>query len=639
MSGFAYVDSLAAMAAAREAGWNRIVTDVPPLAALPQVAGFVHNIESAIAQAQANIIGDTTTRLSLMVDERLRASSLPSSLGLIGGMVQTAGGFGRLSTALLHRAAVMSEAQARTPGNIGLFTHSSTWLKPGQLLSADRFASPFPDLAARGFFGERSVSVRSIPAQRSSGEAPSTTVSGLRKVAHLPTPLLVEALLSRFGTRKGGQTIVVGVENETIREAAPWLRKAGFNLRRIGNKLLRPAAGQERAPNREAVAELLQGVFRCHLEEAAPFTPAQCEALEALLLDHLSSGLADMASRMEGLRTLVAEIFDGDRASRVFLTNGLFGLLGAQLYGILREHGVTVIDCEHGVTTGLSEHSQRKIAYSEASAADHVLVCSENSARHFAEARRADSVGRHVVGLPVQVRRVLRKPLQRLLHRRALGLDARTELILHVATWPFSGNMRPGFGVPSDTIVLETSRTLVNEVYGKLGKRVVYKSYPTQRYPDEPTLAEFVPAPPGVSYAPSEDLRYLRAAADIIVTCSPTSTLGWIVGANVPIVWLDSRIINPVINPPWHEVIRDSFLVVDIDAEDWAETLRRLLAQPLSELSQAYDKRAAARQFLYSSAVLGPNPAAGRVAAKVIANIASSLPPANNAGQSMKKAG
>jgi hypothetical protein len=341
-------------------------------------------------------------------------------------------------------------------------------------------------------------------------------------------------------------------------------------------------------------------------------------AIRDVACDWLSSALARARADWPAVVQHVdAKIEPG----QVVLTSGLFGPSGTMVYAALRRRGATVVDFEHGVTMGISAHSERKLDFTEAASCDVLLCCSEAAAQAFSSARNVPVRRVEAIGLADQTRCLFRPRIQRLLSRRRLGLTGSQTTVLHVSTWPHYGNMRPGFGTPTETVVADTERTLVEEVYPKIPHRVVYKPYPTQRFPHEPPLESRLRLAPNLAFCPPEDLRYLRAAADVIVTGTPTSTLGWVVGAGVPVVWLASRRVFPLRDAACEAAFSEAFLTVDMDAADWRERLVALLSRSLDELQRDWRAREGARRPLLERAVIGPPGETGRRGANIVLSL------------------
>lgn len=627
MSSLVFIDTPEAMSAARVAGERLIVTDNPLLAADPACEG-VENVEARIDQATANRLGLAAIRISEAVDDCLRAGQSAALIGIPADHLQLAGALCRLLAAILYRAAAFAlRLRDADVDSIVLRVTETAGLNSNRPLVIPRLFCPHVALAAEGFFAPRTVELAYIGqagVAKNTGEIPRNFI---RRFIHRPVSEWLHAALERSRLDWlycNGPVLAVTKTNETLGETLPWLAARRYRLKHI-DKLLDSIQVPKSAKNDERFAEIAKRAVASafEIEDAALgiFLDHERLAIMRLVTAQVSDGLAALTATRPALQMAIAAIARDVSKPRILLSNGLFGPFGALIYALLRQADFTVIDFEHGVTTGLSAHSQAKIRFSEASTSDVIMVCANNAAHGFSFARNAQNVRREVIGLSEQTRRLLWPKIQRRLARRFLGLRADDSVVMHVSTWPYMGNMRPGCGPPTDTFVYATDRKLITHVYGRVPHTVLFKEYPTQRYPWQPSYSAIFTCASNVRIVPPEDLRYVRSAADIIVTATPTSTLGWLVGTDVPIVWLESRLINPLATEELRQAFLASFLCVDLDEADWAEQLSNILSHPLSEIRRKWEARADARRKLYSEAILGPSGGAGRRAAKIIDEI------------------
>lgn len=629
MSRLAYVDSRKAVELAQRTIAPELVTDISPLAAHPSLRGVVTDLERLMSQDEANAIGAFAISLALEMDAVVRAGALPAALGLDPDFVRMGGGTSRLTSGILHRARTMSRALAqRDVTDVDLYVLNTPYVAPLAGPIPTRFGCPFPTLAEKGFFGSRTV--RHVPYDMPlpfEGK-PDSSVGGLRRLAHLPLLSLVYEVASRIGLDRLGHTdLVVGSENEALREALPWLKLFGFRIIRAG-KLTSVSSEKGTAVDEAlviAAQDQLAEWSQPRIQQVLQFTEDEARALAHGIAEATIKGIVASAHRLPGMRRRIDEVF-GRRGRKLFLTNGLFGLDGAQMFALLRKRGVTVVDFEHGVTTGLSAHSQKKIAFSEAATSDVLLVCSENAKLAFQEAGRGNSLQIMVTGLSDQTRRLYRPQLQRWLARKALGLrSAEKSVVMHVSTWPHSGNMRPGFGTPLESLVVDLRKVLIEDVYSKLDTPVVFKDYPTRRFIDEPQPQELFEVGGNIIFPSFEDLRYLRAAADVLVTASPTSTLGWVLGSHKPTIWLASRRINPLLGEAQDALFADALISVDVDAPGWADELLGVLSMPLSRLQVIWGSKREDRETLLKGFVFGERRCSGLAGARAVRDLAKGM--------------
>ncbi|MGE5147207.1 MAG: hypothetical protein ACM3N5_10695, partial [Candidatus Eiseniibacteriota bacterium] len=283
--------------------------------------------------------------------------------------------------------------------------------------------------------------------------------------------------------------------------------------------------------------------------------------------------------------------------------------------------GVTLVDVEHGATTGLAHTSERRLAVSEATTSDVLLVSTAAAARSFARARGDGRPRIETVGLADQTRHVFRRGFQRRRARRRLGLGAGEIAVMHVSTLLYGGNMRPGDDTSVESFVYETERRLLTEVYAGVGKTILFKPYPAQRFVHHVGYDALFALPPNVRLIDWADFRYVRAAADVIVTTANSSTIGWCVGADVPMVHLGSRNVHALVDDDLRARFDDAFLTVDLDSADWPDRLATLLSRDIGDIAEAWRAKTAARRDLVRDAIAGPPGSVGRRAAAMVAGL------------------
>jgi hypothetical protein len=613
----AVIDSQEAAARARADGADILATDNPLLAA----AAAVENIDRLVPQPQAFALGKLALAIAHEIDRKLANPALVARYSLLEDSIYTAGVLSRTIASLLHRGATLARALEKfSATRVAVFAVDVPPFAPAQPFAISRFSHPARTLAERGFFGEKPVAIHAVEAALPGTVNDTATSDPVRRIALFsPGVIAHEALRRVMPAPRSG--VVVAEENETIRETLPWLGLKGVRARARG-ALVRPpkaalaAAAVRGCPVDPVVASSLEDAVRAQLNGGDVFDAAQADAVARLVLEHVSAGLEYLARQIKEIDERLSRWF-GARGG-VLLTNGLFGPAGAQAYGLCRRRGIQVVEFEHGVTAGISALTDLKLAEGQVPTGDLILVVSNNAARAFAANRKRDTPV--PVGLPDCVRGMRHATLQRRLARKALNIGPRHFCIMHVSALLYAGNLRPGLGTPSESTTYEIDRTLIEDVYASLPHRVVFKQYPTQRFPYEPGYQEMFRLAPNVSVTKEEDFRYIRAAADVIVTVTPTSTLGWCVGTGKPLVWLDSGIINPLSRDDLRDAFCQAFLFVSLDDSDWPEQLKALLQRDPATIAADWRKRAPAREALLRNVIAGPEHA-GRRAADLIVDL------------------
>ena len=89
-------------------------------------------------------------------------------------------------------------------------------------------------------------------------------------------------------------------------------------------------------------------------------------------------------------------------------------------------------------------------------------------------------------------------------------------------------------------------------------------------------------------------------------------------GCDVPLVWLDSKVANPIISETLRQQFQDSFISIDTDDANWPDMLHGVLNRDISTIYKEWDSKAEARRVLLENAIAGPSGSVGRRAAGLI---------------------
>ena len=408
----------------------------------------------------------------------------------------------------------MSRALAKHKNlkQISLFSAGQPALDANTPFVSSRFAAPYPRLSEQGFFDGLSVSTYPVEVVLPESVNETGTKNIFLKVAMIPVGFLLMRVLkiSRLNVLKKRQ-IYIGGENEALRETMPWLLTYGFGLKNIGKLITAPGYVPDRdaIKNISAILRPLVGeIIDKSLASITDFSPPQCEAIKENTLEHLAAGLDAMKQSSAALEKRLENIVVQNRQPTFLLTNGLFGPIGAQIYGLCRARGIKVIDFEHGVTTGLSALSQEKIEYSEITSCDALMVSSNSAKASFEKAHDAAGKAVHTIGLADKVRKVSHSRLQRFVVRKRLGIKSSETAVFHISTYTHSANVRPGLGTPTESLVFDTNRDLIRKAYQHLPHRIFFKPYPTQRFPYEPPYELVFSEVSDIQFLTDEDFRY-----------------------------------------------------------------------------------------------------------------------------------
>lgn len=635
MKGLLLVDTPEAVACGLAAQPDALLaSDNPHLVDEMAVRGACHDIDRHITAADADRLGLFSVEMAKLVDARLAGAPL---LGLLGFNLQhfsIASLTVRLFASLTYRSVALSRClRVVQPERIAIAAVDDQPPAGVPMIFMERFQSPWPRLARQGFFGDVPWTGQAMSYTPPKNLNDTRSGDTVRRFALMPMGALLGWGALKLGISKalavcGRPAVLIESDNELIREVTGELLLKGIGVIPVAHGAGKPltAAVRDRfeAEIYPQVSEILQVPLAQAYRDLGELSECESVAVAKLAAWHIAGGLLRLSMRLPMLQ---AEIDAARRQLKsdvpaLVLVNGLYGGEGSQYYSHCRERGVTVVNFEHGVTTGLSCHSESKISFSEVTNCDVMFVSSEAAAKSF----RRGSVKTRVVpcGLSDQTRKMHLPEVQRSFARRSLGLKGQKPVAMHIVTAPLQGNWRAGPFAYAERDAIEINRRLIRDVYAQSPDwTVVFKDYPTQRFPYEKSCDDYTGGGENIVFASNEDFRYVRAAADILITTMPTSTLGWCAGTGRPLIWIESPV-TPLLNDDQRRLFSEAFFVVDAGSENWTAALRELLHAGLPALQREWQRKRDARRAVLENYIMGPPGRAAAVAAGEISRLLSS---------------
>ena len=321
------------------------------------------------------------------------------------------------------------------------------------------------------------------------------------------------------------------------------------------------------------------------------------------------------AGALQTARTVLAD--HGRAMPPIVLTNGLY----APHDNILREHllkaGIRCVEFSHGAT-GMLEQYRHHLLYFDIAHSRYYVSFAQNEI-DFYDGLKPDSRPTFFLGGSQGVTTARRPTIARWAGRRIWGVDRNERLILYAPTRFMYGQYALP-DMPLDMPYWETMRRLVERVLARAeGRRVVklhrkglVRGQAAAIYERFGHPLEHVDLPPGVEVRYAPDLTYMRHAADVILIDRATSTIGWAMDSQRPIVYLEQE--TCPLTPTAREAIGKGLFLVD-DCEGWEERLSSLLASPKREFEAEWNDKSPDRKRLHDVFTNGP-----RVSARSLVN-------------------
>ncbi len=413
-----------------------------------------------------------------------------------------------------------------------------------------------------------------------------------------------------LGPKRSSGRVYVARNNEAIREMLPHLIEADCSIALLPTpKLGAPGEPEPAAPN----ALDLQQALEAALAERG--VAVQTKRLAQIAAERLRSVSRRWRSTMR-LAADAAERLAGNGPT-VIVTNTVSGLPLTMLTDQAAARGVPTVVVEHGVSAGLSRFHEVLRRWAEPAHGSVYLACAPRAVSFFREEPALDPVRFEVIGLPAQTRHVPLRRLQRIVARRRLGAWPGQRVVVYLGR-SVQNNTRKIAHSPEDAHLHRIQRTIADEVLPRVHGVPVMKLYSTRRYIDgDPLLEGFAPPQP-VRTLKAGDFRFLRAAADVILLETPLSTLGWALGAGVPVFFLADPM-TPL-RPGAREALSRALFFFDLTQPDWADAVVAALNQDLAEIGRQWAAKAAARETLLRDWVFGPGDA-GRLGSVAVRSL------------------
>lgn len=404
----------------------------------------------------------------------------------------------------------------------------------------------------------------------------------------------------------GRGTLVIASESDAIEECFVSLVRAGWKIVRLGT----PIANVRRGATQDIeLPKSVADIWRKFAKDLIAEDVA--DAAGQIFLNRLSAAMSVYPSWLNAMRSTAREIvasYSGASGRLVVVGNGFYAPSYRLLDRCVRDLTVPVVCLEHGAGKGLGDRHDYTVTTSTTFADTFIAYNDETKYLHdkFQADRRQSTI---VSGAP-KTQYFARFPkIQRFFARKYLGVESRKPLLIYVSSLT-TNNVPQGYGTCTDAAYADFQRELL-EIFAEFPGNVVVKPYPAHRFAD-PEQIWHMPLPPNTRLAPFGEFRHIRWAADILLLDLCSSTLGWAMGSNIPIVYVDN-----VSNPMTERAAiaaRSSLFYVDASVDEWRSNLSSVLGRPIERISQDWLAMADERREFERRFVLGPrNQLAGKV--------------------------
>jgi len=198
--------------------------------------------------------------------------------------------------------------------------------------------------------------------------------------------------------------------------------------------------------------------------------------------------------------------------------------------------------------------------------------------------------------------------LSRLIARKLWNIKRGDNVVLYVPTKFHGKKIRP-YKTYTDIQYWDYQKKLVQDVFPAIDKHVYIKKHKKGLLSSIDTRISpisIIGASNNVELKEQPDLRFCRYSADIIMVDLATSTLGWALTCNTPVIYMNNKLY------PLNEVVcnaaKKALFIIDVDDDlQWIRDLRKLLNQPLTTIRQRWIAMEPEREIFLKEYITGPN--------------------------------
>jgi hypothetical protein len=295
---------------------------------------------------------------------------------------------------------------------------------------------------------------------------------------------------------------------------------------------------------------------------------------------------------------------------KVLLINAAGNIKWFAVTSICREAGIPVVSVQHGVTKEIcATHGEVSVKY-EINVSDLFIAYNIQSKKtselsHFSIGESA------VVGISA-----------RHLRMNTLGFMQKSDApIAYISTNLYRGNLS-NFGTwKTDYDRSLDERDLINNIFGELPHRVLYKTYPEEnrRYADlDPVIKTVVSKENIELFDFKVDMRYLLNKHRVLITSLATSTLSWLVMSGKPVVFINRYSDHPLTKEA-HSALSSGLFLFDDTDNNFHKELLNFLSLPIEKIEELWESKKENRKYMIDQFFTSScKKTAGKVAAELL---------------------
>mgnify|MGYP000123667575 CR=1 FL=1 len=265
------------------------------------------------------------------------------------------------------------------------------------------------------------------------------------------------------------------------------------------------------------------------------------------------------------------------------LSNSPAGIQGNVLYDVCKQKKIPVIGVLHGSTHEINKLIAVRSAFFDASLTDFFLTHTDIAKK--VQQNNPFSIGSgHAIGLPSRTLRMRD-------YKRKISYNAP---ILYASTNLYRGCLVPPYtDQDTDYGGFVREYNLASSVFSKIPHELCYKTYPLEnrRFPDEDPIEGYINRSENLNLIKEKvDMRYLLSSFKVIITSGATSTLGWAVMTEKPLIFINWARHNPLSDDAYESLNKGIFLF-DGDSENFHNKLLSFLSKSIEDIFVEWNEK------------------------------------------------
>ncbi|WP_455756649.1 hypothetical protein [Sulfurimonas sp.] len=416
----------------------------------------------------------------------------------------------------------------------------------------------------------------------------------LLKYINYKPRMLLSNLLKKYNMISfNKEKILIIMENETIKEIESELNLdniKAINVRKELDKLYYENIYKEQLSGQyhSKIYTILEDNLMIYLRDKLFISEKLSIAYINVLTKLISYQIEYLELIKDFLRIKIKEVLD-NYETKCILTNGLFGPYGIAVSDALLFNNATIISTEHGLTAGNSKDYNFFLSHSEGRTSN--IVFAYNEASSLLRKSIKNNANKIVnIGVPTNTKKINFQFLQNYINRKKFNLKVHEKIIFYVSHNIMLNVPKYYPYTKSNSFIYEDEQNLLTNVLNKVNKKVLYKDYPTKQYINQKDVS-LKNLHNIIKVDSHEDFRYMRSLSDIVITQGSESTLGWCIGINKPLIFLNSEYYEPLLNDDVKKAFEESFFVFNYDIDGWEKELITFLNKPYKEIMKLWNDK------------------------------------------------